>query len=290
MVERFASMTDPELETALVALGRSIEYPRPTGDLATRVRQRLSAEPGTYAGPAAWWRRLIGREDTARPPAVVRPLRPALVLAIVLLLAAAAVAIAIALGVPGIRIIFAPSGSAQSPTVPAPPTSSASPSGSSTRLLGLPLGLGLPISLDEAKARVGFAPRLPAGIGEPVESYVEQERLTLLWTPTTRLPKIPDTAVGLLVTEFRGQVDRTYYEKVLGGGTTVEAVTVGGNRGYWLSGEPHQLFYVGPSGEPEFETRRVVGQVLIWYDGELTYRLETALSRNDAIQLAESMR
>jgi hypothetical protein len=285
MADRLPAMTTAELETALVALGRALDYPRPGGDLASRVRERLEQEPAPSGG---WWRRLLGGPAGVQARPLGRPLRPALVLAILLLLVAAAAAVAVALGVPGIRIVFAPPG-VPPPAVSASPSGPAASAGSVGAPLGSSLGLGQPISFDEAEANVGFPPRLPAGLGRPPEAYADQGRLTLLWPPTTGLPAIPGTSIGLLATEFRGEVDREYYEKVVGAGSIVEPVTVAGNRGYWITGDVHQLFYVDPSGNPEFETRRVVGQVLLWSDGELTFRLETALGRDDAIRLAESM-
>jgi hypothetical protein len=112
----------------------------------------------------------------------------------------------------------------------------------------------------------------------------------MVWPPSPSNPEIERTGVGLLVTEFQGQVDSGYYEKTLGSGSTLESVTVDGNRGYWISGEPHALFYVDKNGTFVDEARRIVGRVLIWADGDLTYRLETSLSRDEAIALAESIR
>jgi hypothetical protein len=65
-------------------------------------------------------------------------------------------------------------------------------------------------------------------------------------------------------------------------------VRVGDARGYWLSGEQHLFFWEGPEGFVD-DARRWVGDVLVWADGPITYRLETSLGREAAIRIAESM-
>jgi len=69
-------------------------------------------------------------------------------------------------------------------------------------------------------------------------------------------------------------------------------VKVGESTGYWITGDPHEFVYVGPgpTGEPTFENRRLVGDTLAWSVGDVTYRLETSLGKDEAIRVAESMR
>ena len=77
------------LEAGLLELGRSIAYPAPAADFASRVTQRIAARPV----PRPWWSgqsRLFGR-----------PVRRAALVAVVLLLLLAAVAAAVGLGLPG---------------------------------------------------------------------------------------------------------------------------------------------------------------------------------------------
>jgi hypothetical protein len=264
-----------ELERSLGALVTEIAFPRPAPDFAATVGRRIATE-GARAG---WgWRPIFGRR-----------LRPALVLAVILLLVLAAIAAAIGLGVPGIRIVFGPVGSASPPpsAVIGPSPSSSPPTGGA---IGAGMSLGTLTPFDSVETQVGFAPRLPAALGQPAAAYVQDKRLVMVWRPTRDQPTIAGTDVGLLVTEFRGRVDQGYYEKMIGSGSTVEQVKIGGHRGYWISGEPHALFYVDANGQSAFEDRRIVGQVLIWADDDLTYRLETGTSRDDAIALAESLR
>ena len=63
---------------------------------------------------------------------------------------------------------------------------------------------------------------------------------------------------------------------------------MGGQLGYWITGEPHQFFYEGPNGFVE-DPRRWVGDVLLWADGPITYRLETSLGRDATIAIAETL-
>lgn len=63
------------------------------------------------------------------------------------------------------------------------------------------------------------------------------------------------------------------------------ATRVSGDYAAWLT-EPHTLF--GESGEVVM--RRIIhDHVLIWYDDEVTYRLETDLPMAEAVKIAESL-
>jgi hypothetical protein len=68
----------------------------------------------------------------------------------------------------------------------------------------------------------------------------------------------------------------------------VERLPVGDGKGYWLTGDPHFIFWKGPDGFVD-DSRRWVGDVLLWAEGDITYRLETSLGRDRAVGLAESM-
>jgi hypothetical protein len=198
----------------------------------------------------------------------------------------AAVAGAVGLGVPGIRIFFG--GPTPSPTSPASPT----PTPLGSRPLGFAMGLGTAVSLEEAARIAGIDLILPAdpAIGPPDESYILVNRAALLWSERPGLSADPETGVALLISEFRGSVDEGYYNKTLDNAARVTPVTVGGHPGYWISGPPHFFFYVDPSGKPVDDSHRIVGDTLIWSDGDVTYRLESELGMEDAIRLAESLR
>ena len=123
------------------------------------------------------------------------------------------------------------------------------------------------------------------GLGGPRPQRPGRAGLAIVG-PASRRPQEP--GVGLVLTAFRGAVDDGWFTKVLGAGTTAERVRVGGQPGYWVSGDPHFFFYEGPNG-PVQESRRWVGDVLLWADGPITYRLETSLGRDAAIAIAETL-
>jgi Domain of unknown function (DUF4367) len=83
-------------------------------------------------------------------------------------------------------------------------------------------------------------------------------------------------------------VDLGYMKKLSGAGE-VQFLTVAGGPGYWLP-TTHQLFYTDRSGTPQQEQARLAGSTLIWQQGDVTYRLEGQLTRDQAIRIAESMR
>jgi hypothetical protein len=156
--------------------------------------------------------------------------------------------------------------------------------------LGHPVSLADRVALD---SQAGFHVRWPGDpvAGPPDAGYVDETRqgqVSLVWSARADLPATLEPGVGLVLTEFLGSVDPAYYGKAVGIGTTIEPVVVGGRPGYWLSGDPHFFFYVGPGGVVQ-DDRRWVGDALIWSDGEVTYRLESALGRDATIRIAESL-
>jgi hypothetical protein len=268
-------MDDLTLEGALRDLSAALAYPSAgpaTSDVATKVRQRVAtAAPATPRRGLGGW--LAGR-----------PLRGSLVVAIAALLILAAVAGAVGLGLPGIRILF---GGPTPPPVASPSASSASPG-----TLGQSLGLGTRVSLDEAERLAGIDLVLPAdpAVGPPDGAYLLANRVALVWPERPGLPADPASGVGLLISEFRGEVTQGIYDKYLDSEARLTPITVNGDRGYWISGPPHFFVYVDPDGRVVDDSRRVVGDTLIWADGDITYRLESRVGMEEAIRLAESLR
>jgi hypothetical protein len=264
--------TDDALDAALRGMAAVIAFPTagdPGRDIAASVRARLEAEPARH--PAGWERFL---------PAT-RPLRRSLLLALAALLLLAAVAAAVGLGLPGIRIIVGDPPSA-------PPSAAATPAGSAP--LGSSLGLGAALPLDEVEALAGFELVLPPDdvLGEPDAAFISRGRVALLWEARPGLPAGSD-GIGLLISQFRGTVDEGYYEKIVDSGATPEPVRVDGARGYWIAGPPHFFMYIDGNGDPVDDSHRLVGDTLIWTNGDLTFRLESTLGRDGAIELAESL-
>ena len=297
MAERFDVFADADLETALRDLGAALAIPAVAAadglDPAGRARLRITRDAATIGDRPRRWSWLA--------PARGRRAGRGLVLALISLLVVAAVAGAIGLGLPGIRIVPAPTASpTSSPTTSSGPSAALAPTPSPTPTprptiadpLGSNLGLGNRIAIGEAAAAVDIPVVLPtaAGVGDPATAWLLDGRLAFVWrsSPTLRETSVP--GVGLLLSQFRGEVDPAYFQKIVDQGTTLTTVSVDGVTGYWISGAPHEIVYVDEHGDPQWDTRRSVGDALLWARGEVTYRLESGLSQAATIALAESLR
>ncbi len=260
------------LDRALRDLGADLAYP-PTPDLARRVRGRLAAGP---AGPRRFW-------AVPRPA----PRRFALAALLLLLLGAALAALAPGvrtavadrLGVRGIAITYA---------TPAPAATPAP--------VGTAYSLGQPLSLAEARARVSFPILLPSlpDLGAPDEVYVGEPpaggQVALVYRARPGLPPAAETGPGLLLTQFRGGVEPAFVKKFIEPGTRLEGVSVAGAQGYWIEGRPHLFTYRDAGGRVGEERIRLAGNTLLWERGGVTFRLESALSRDEALRIAASLR
>jgi hypothetical protein len=282
--------SDDDLGAALRAMGREIAWPAPAAptsgepDIAALVRDRLASD-AARTGPEA-----LGPRPSPLRRWQWAPARRALVLALIALLVLAAIAGAAGIGLPGLRIIFG--GPSAAP--PAPSASAEASVGSpSAGPPGGGLGLGSTVPLDTLDQQAGFTVKMPTdpSIGPPDAAWVNptlNDQVSLVWTSSARLPDTNEPGIGLIITAFRGAVSDGWFTKAIGPGTKFERVRVGGQLGYWVTGDPHLFFYEGPAGFVE-DSRRWVGDVLLWADGTITYRLETSLGRDAAIAIAEAM-
>jgi hypothetical protein len=181
------------------------------------------------------------------------------------------------LGLRGVRIVQTPA-----PSTPPP-----------TRTLGDGLDLGTRMSLTAAEDHLGTRILLPAGLGPPDEVYVRDLSLTgvqvyLVYGTRPGLPRTSATGVGLLLGEFTGDISTEGMTKFTNG-VRLEFVRVGGARGYWIEGG-HAVGYVDSKGNVLGDTVRLAGNVLLWEEGKLTLRIESALSKAEAVALARSIR
>lgn len=271
-----------DLERELRAIGDALFVPSGSS-LTADVRARILELPAPDRR-RRWERPSLGRVAWRR----------AVLLAAALLLALAAVAGAATLGLPGLRILFGPAATASPSSIavsPTPTASRPSPSGA----LGTGLGLGAPIALEATDAVVPFGIAVPTDprLGELEivwwDPSLGDGQVALLWKARPGLPAIDDSGIGAILTQARGRTDEVLIRKVLGQGATAEPVSVAGAPGFWISGPPHEFFYETPEGKVVADSRRVVGDTLAWWrDGNL-YRLESALGRDAAIEVAESM-
>jgi hypothetical protein len=296
---RLLTLTDDALGDALRGLGAELDVPpvsvSDAADPARLARLRIEA---AAARPPAATAGFLERLGVGRGR---RTWRRSLVLAVAALLVLAAVAGAIGFGLPGLRIVFTPAAAPTPGGSPAPSTLGASsgqsaaapsPTPSSSEPPGSGLGLGTPTTLAAAQAQAGFPILLPGdpAVGPPDAVWIDDVgRVTLIWRAGAGLPATEESSLGLLVSEFPGTINPGYFEKLLDAGSTIDPITVRGRPGYWISGEPHEFVYVNPSNQPTFDARRLVGDTLAWSDGPVTYRIESALGREAAIRIAESL-
>jgi hypothetical protein len=256
-----------ELEQALTRLGRELDYPQ-TPALAPRVRARLER-------PAPRERRRL---------LAAAGFRRALALALVGLLVLAGGVFA---AVPSVRDAVLEFFGLQGATVERRERLPATPE-------LRPLRLGERTTLTEATDVLGFTPLVPADPGTPEGVYVRRDipggELALAYRPQPGLPEAKTTGLGLLVTEFRGDLVPELIGKLAGGATAIEELTLDGERAVWIEGGSHLFFYRRPDGEMSDRELRLAANVLLLERGNMLVRLEGGFGLERATQIAESLR
>jgi len=256
---------DVELERVLRALGPRYPYP-PTPNLANAVRSRITVRPITRPRRLGLWR---------------DPRRLALVAAVLLVLLGAA-----ALANPATRDAIAHFFHVRGVIVsrqasPLPSVSSATP-----------LDLGHRSSMADAQSAVGFTIAVPAELGAPDAVYVNTDlpggEVALAYTPRPGIPLVKQTGLGVLVTEFRGDLVPGFISKGVGPGTSLQETSVNGDPGWWIAGEPHTI-YVEVAGSGQFETLRMAANTLVWEHAGVTYRIESSLSKAESFRIASGL-
>ncbi len=100
--------------------------------------------------------------------------------------------------------------------------------------------------------------------------------------------------IRLLMTQFRGEplIEKSLVmaRKGVRAGTEVQQVTVNGGRGLWLSGEAHSFVFLDRQGEAYQESLRLAQNTLLWEQAGLTVRLEGDLTKEQALEIARSVR
>ncbi len=305
MVEYGRQPAEFELEQALSELAQCLVFPA-TPELAATVRSRLTVP----VPPRRGWLAAVSLKRGLAFAVLVLLL---LVAAIGVLSPAARSAVADRLGLKGVRITVVA-------TLPPPARAPATPAGALPAAVGSPvlpatgaaatplpaivatpatpgaaLALGDPVTLAQAQTQLThplLVPSLPE-LGEPDAVYLQQNvpggEVSLLYGVRDGLPKTAQPGVGLLVSEFRGEIEPAFFGKVLPAGTRLEPVVVNGGRGWWIEGAPHLIFYRDASGQVHDEQLRLAGNTLLWEQDGLTLRLESALTKDAALRIAASV-
>jgi hypothetical protein len=122
-------------------------------------------------------------------------------------------------------------------------------------------------------------PTYPPNLGQPDFVFVQDndgEMTILVWLD----PQQPDQVLMSLHFVPLGSwaIDKAEPR-------VIEVTTVNGQRAIWATGPyPLRLY----NGDLDF-TRLIDGHVLIWAEGNMTYRLETDLPLEEALRIAESL-
>jgi hypothetical protein len=132
--------------------------------------------------------------------------------------------------------------------------------------------LGRPTSLADARAAVDFALLVPRG---DVEAFVDEPMVNLRFD-------------GLVLSQWRGE-QLPYVEKQVGPRSVTVRTVVDGAEGLWIGGAEHVIAF-GDRDGVHFKERRLAGNVLIWERGGVTYRLEGADTRAEALAIARDLR
>ncbi len=265
----------PSWEQSLAQLARQYPFP-PTPDLTTAVR---------------------GRNAPATPPVPARRRAPswAVVTAVVLaVLALGVLAVpqtraavwSLVVRIGAIRLFV---DETPTPAATAPPAGLLAPTSSvPAGPMSVPLALlaavpGEPVALTELSEFAAFPVRLPPARGAwgPPDSAVAHQiaghqLVTLVWDDPSQ-PGQP------ILTLSQTDIPQLAYKMV--GADQLAQVRIRESDGIWIAG-PHG-FQLPIDGGPD--DVRIAGNVLVWSDGAMTYRIEGAITQTDAIRLAESL-
>jgi hypothetical protein len=179
--------------------------------------------------------------------------------------------------IPGIRIEIGDEPGDPGPTVTA---------------IGGSLLLGEETTLADAREQVGLPRLVPGGplAGAQPEVYLTSYQgvpvVSLLYPAGEELPGIGTTGVGLLLMAIADDGSSTYLiAKRATGETRPVTVMVNGQEGLWIEGGVLTV----DAGDPFWTYQRRSGNVLVWRQDGVTYRMESALPLAAALDIAESL-
>lgn len=145
--------------------------------------------------------------------------------------------------------------------------------------------LGRPIAPALVREAATFGLVYPdAALGEPDRIYIARDGAEVSF-----LYGRPDS-VRLLLTEVDGRLEPAFAKKLVATRTRVEVLQVGGEPALWIEGAPHAFLYLDRRGAVVPGSLRLARNTLIWQRGDLVLRLEGALDRAKALEVAEQLR
>ncbi len=134
--------------------------------------------------------------------------------------------------------------------------------------------LGREVSLATAQSTVDFALLVPR---DPFTVHVDEPMVNLRWK-------------RYVLSQWHGE-QLPFATKQLGPGSRTVGVSVRGANGLWITGARHEIIYRDTATDQVVaKSRRLAGNVLIWEDGDVTYRLEGARTVADARAVARNLK
>lgn len=141
------------------------------------------------------------------------------------------------------------------------------------------IDFGERVTRAEAERRIGFE-LLDLG-DEPDAIFVRPDGLASVVYGDPDEPR-------LVLSQARGAIYDGFIKKTGGSGTVITEVTVDGEPGLFVDGPEHFVMFLDENGLISDEETYLAGTVLLWNRDELLLRLEGDLTREEALELAES--
>jgi hypothetical protein len=259
-------------ENRLQMVAREMRYPA-TPDIAQAVRARIATVP----------------KGAARSSPQPARLRLALISAALILIVLAGLmsvprvraAVLEFLQIGGIRILIPSATQTPTPALTPLPTRTLLPTPTPGDLIALDDLMG-ETTLAEAMETASFELRLPTypeNLGKPDRVFIQDmdgDMLILVWIEEEN----PNKARLILY-----QIAPESWAGTKGEPRVIERTQVNGQPAVWVEG-PHP--FTLSDGNQDFR-RLIVGQALIWEENQVTYRLESYLSLDESIKIAESL-
>jgi hypothetical protein len=263
---RDGESVDAPVERLLTAAASEAAWPA-TPDLRAAVLARIEAPAAPDLRPTVLTRIGDGTPSRRRP---VRALRP-LVLAAILLLGLAGLAIGLGFGLPGLDI-------RQVDRTP--------PAGGG-------LDLGSPVPIADVLALEQPRVLLPSALPPPDAAFelgvADRRIVSLAWRASPDGPALAGTDVALTLMAIPGRTNEALITKAAGPGTRLEPIEVDGDRGWWITGAPHEIMVQQADGDIGVLRAAVVGDTLVFERDGTLYRLESALGKAATVEIARSL-
>ena len=137
-----------------------------------------------------------------------------------------------------------------------------------------PAVLGREVSLATARSTVDFPLLVPR---DPLTAFIDGPMVNLRWK-------------RYVLSQWHGE-QLPFAQKQVGPNSQTVGVEVRGATGLWITGARHEIIYRDPGTDRIVaKSRRLVGNVLIWEAGDVTYRLEGAKTVADARAVARNLK